>query len=349
MSDSKETAVPRANEAPSTSEVTPKPNTTLDQARKFLSDDNVRSASKEKKTEFLKSKGLTNEDIETLLNEESSNEESKAKGDDLQSDIVETKEAPQQVAAQTTSSPTSSSPASETPPIITYPEFLTHTPKPPPLLTPTRLLNTATVLSTAWTVAYGAARFVVGPMADTLSESRSEYYDHVNTKLSTLVEKLEGVVSEVPYKNGKPLKSEVDVDDDSSDDDPTEMFHRDIGTQTSPPASTTSTSESVGRPVDEQASRLAQLTASLKDLSNIYTSQAENSSSLQLTMREIREDVDKLAYPGLPEYSSLYGGSGFGIGRSVEPEDEMKKTKDAIRSVKGMFLSSRMFPAAAAR
>lgn len=185
-------------------------------------------------------------------------------------------------------------------------------------------------------------------MVETLSESRSDYYAHVSQNLSTLVGKLEGVVSEVPYKNGKPLKSEADVDDDSSYGDPTEMFHRDFGTQTSPLTSAVASPVPGEKTVEQQASHLAQLTSSLKELSDTYVSQAENSGNLHLSLREFRENVDKLAYPSGPEYSSLYGGSGFGMGRSSEPEDEIKKTKDAIRSVKGMFLSSRMFPAVTA-
>lgn len=354
MADSKE-ATQRPNEEAPTPDVTDQTSTTLDQARRFLDDENVRSSSREKKAEFLKSKGISDEDCEKLLSEATKvEEEQSAQKDEVPSAAVETPESFREITPKTeppteTLTAASSSPASEPPPIITYPEFLTHSPKPPPLLTPSRLLTTATVLSTAWTLAYGAARFIVSPMVETLSESRADYYEHVNSKLGVLVEKLEGVVSEVPYKNGKPLKSEVDIDDDSSYGDPTEMFHRDIGTQTSPPTSEASIPSANDKAVDEQALRLGRLTTSLKELSDMYTAQAENSGNLYDTMHGIREDVDKLAYPNMPEYSSMYGGSGFGVGRTADPDDEIKKTKDAIRSVKGMFLSSRMFPAAAAR
>ncbi|KAI1844205.1 hypothetical protein JX265_002978 [Neoarthrinium moseri] len=349
MAESEKPDVPAwQRQAGSETTTDPAPSTTLEQARRFLSDDNVRSSSAEKKTEFLKSKGISDEDIQKLLAEEAQQEtEPEPRESPVEQEIPDAKQTSHQHTQDPASTSASAQRPSDTPPIITYPEFLTHSPRPPPLLTPSRLLNVLTVSGTAWTLLYGAARFVVSPMVDSLTESRSDYYNHVNTKMSSLVEKLEGVVSEVPYKNGKPLKSEMDIDDNSSYGDPTEMFHRDFGTQTSPQTSPLPTSEADTKPIDEQAQRLAQLTSSLKELTDAYTNQAENSEDLRSILREFRDDVDKLAYPSVPDYT--YSGSGFGLGRSTEPDDEIRKTKDAIRSVKGMFLSSRMFPAAAAR
>jgi hypothetical protein len=43
---------------------------TLEQARRFLRDDIVQTETKERKREFLKSKGLAQDDIERLLEEE---------------------------------------------------------------------------------------------------------------------------------------------------------------------------------------------------------------------------------------------------------------------------------------
>ncbi|ORY64227.1 peroxisomal membrane anchor protein conserved region-domain-containing protein [Pseudomassariella vexata] len=325
---------------------------TLEQARRFLDDDAVRTSSLEKKAEFLKSKGFGDEEIQKLLGGEAEPQQAKTEVE-TKSEPPETSKDVTQPRPSTVSSQALSTTPSSTPPIITYPEFLTHSPRPPPLITPTRLLNIFTVSGTAWTFLYGAARFIVEPMVETLNESRTDYYSHVNSKLSELVEKLEGAASEVPYKNGKLLKSDenVDVDDNSSYDDPTELFHRDIGTQTSPPPLAFPRGTAAGSteaPIDVQARRLAQLTSSLQDLTDMYTKKAENSTDLHNTVREIRDDVDKLAYPPMPEYTSLYGGPGFGTGRSSEPNDEYQKTKDAIRSVKGLFLSARNFPAAAA-
>ncbi|KAK8087216.1 hypothetical protein PG994_002190 [Apiospora phragmitis] len=339
--------------------------TTIDQARRFLADGNVRGQSHAKKAEFLKTKGLHDEDIEKLLSEE--NEIYTTSTPPSGSQEQQPEAEPEKVTAgeptipQTTTSPTPAASApSDAPPIITYPEFLTHSPRPPPLITPSRLLDIVAVSGTAWTLLYGAARFVVSPMVETQTEARSDYYTHVNEKLSHMVEKLEGLVSEVPYKNGKPLRPQsseayTDAEDDksSSYDDPTEMFHRDIGTQTSPPpASVTPSpgaSDATESTVDAQARRLALLSSAVKELSDMYTKRAEDTSNLHSGVCELRDEVDKVhRYPPWSESASMYGLPR--MGRSAQQEDdEYKKTKDAIRSVKGVFLSSRMFPAAAAR
>ncbi|KAH8677530.1 peroxisomal membrane anchor protein conserved region-domain-containing protein [Xylariales sp. PMI_506] len=352
MADSDKTVAPawqQAAESPaseaSATESTSSRTTTIEQARRFLSDETVQNSTREKKEEFLKSKGLGDEDIRALLDEQSSQIESST------SDAKPTapEDSKQVVVAASPSQP-SAPPPSSAPPIITYPEFLTHSPRSPPLVTPTGVLNLLAAAATTLTALYGAANYIVSPMVDNLTEARSDYYDHVNIKLSGLVERLEGVVSEVPYKNGSLLKSEVNFEDDSSYDDPTELFHRDVGTQTSPQALSPPPLGFEEKPIDSQSRCLAELTASLKDLTDTYTRQSENTADLNSALRGIRDEVDKLGYQPLSDYSTLYGGSGFGISRSAtDSEDEIKKTKDAIRSVKGMFLSSRMFPAAATR
>ncbi|KAK8039417.1 hypothetical protein PG993_007828 [Apiospora rasikravindrae] len=336
--------------------------TTLDQARRFLADASVQGQSRDKKAEFLKTKGLQNEDIEKLLSEENETETpsaSPSKPPEQEPEAVAEKvTAGEPTIPQPTPPTSAASVTSEAPPIVTYPEFLTHSPRPPPLITPTRLLDIVAVSGTAWTLLYGAARLIVSPMVESQTEARSDYYTHVNEKVSHMVEKLEGLVSEVPYKNGKLLRQQseayTDADDDksSSYDDPTEMFHRDIGTQTStPPASVTPSpggSDSTESTVDAQARRLARLSSAVKELSDMYTKRAEDTSNLHSGVCELREEVDKVyRQPQWSESASIYGLPR--MGRTQQEDDEYKKTKDAIRSVKGVFLSSRMFPASTAR
>ncbi|KAI5923797.1 hypothetical protein F4810DRAFT_667483 [Camillea tinctor] len=369
----------------------------VEQARKFLSDDSVRNSSPEKKKEFLKSKGFNDGQIDKLLSEddeeraespESSSESSSKPPSEPRQDPepkAETKvEAKSETETQTAaeappraevalkeieiapremepsretfvpsqeivSQHTAPYPTTDAPPIITYPEFLTTSPRPPPLITPSSLTNILAVSGSIWAIMYGTARFVVSPMVEHLNDSRSDYYAHVNEKLGQLVEKLEGAVSEVPYKNKLLVKvrteEDIDRDDESTFSDPIELFHRDIGTQTSPPPSTIASlsSDANKKPVDAQADRLARLRLSLRELNLIYTRRAENTANLGASLREVREEVDKLTEPPEPDFKTVYG-----YPRSAEPNDEVKKTKDAIRSVKGMFLSSRSFPTAAA-
>lgn len=342
---------------------------TLQKARAFLADENVQGQSREKKVEFLKSKGISEDDIESLLAENNEKDapqslESAAatpgasngqEGEARQEapPVAEPPTAVPRANATATArevAPPRPAPSSDAPPIITYPEFLTHSPRPPPLLTPTRVLNTLTAVGSAWTLLYGAARFVVNPMVENLNQARSDYYTHVSERLAPVVEKLEGVVSEVPYKNGKALRhadADGDAASDISYDDPTELFHRDVGTQTSPQASSPANS-APGSPesaVDGHARRLARLNAAVREVSDMKIKRAEESVDLHALLREVRDDVDKLAYPPPPDYTSF----GLGLGRPSEADDEYKKTKDAIRSVKGLFLSARMFPTAAAK
>ncbi|KAI0843716.1 peroxisomal membrane anchor protein conserved region-domain-containing protein [Hypoxylon sp. FL0890] len=367
MSDSENPDVPPSQQTQSENEAAPEASppqndnainataTTLEQARIFLRDESVRDSSIEKKTEFLKSKGLDDVQIQKLLEEveqaaQASNPPSTT-NEPAREDGVSERDSKANRDTETIPPATSSS--SNTAPIITYPEFLTTSPKPPPLMTPSRLANILAVSGSIWTVLYGTARYVVSPMVETLNDSRADYYAHVNEKLEQLVEKLEDAVSEVPYKNGKLLKSKqedsVYGDDESTFSDPTELFHRDIGTQTSPLmlAEDARSSSPADKPIDAQARRLSALRASLREMNDMHIHHAENSAELNALLREVRDEVDKLGAPPLADFSSYHGGLSYG--RSSEPDDEVKKTKDAIRSVKGMFLSARSFPTTAAR
>ncbi|KAI1780640.1 peroxisomal membrane anchor protein conserved region-domain-containing protein [Hypoxylon cercidicola] len=371
--DSEKPLAPSAQQSESQSEAAPDTSTpqdadviekTLEKARKFLRDEKVKNSSVEKVTKFLESQGLENAQIQKLLEEYEQDvqnasslpatDASPTKRESSEPErAVEVKEK-KAAEAKPSTAPSSTS---NSPPIITYPEFLTTSPRPPPLITPTRLANILAVSGSIWTALYGVARCVVNPMVENLNESRTDYYSHVNERLGQLVEKLEGVVSEVPYKNGKPLKSKYEEsvceDDESTFSDPTELFHRDIGTQTSPVMlaedrpSSRNTSGQGDKPVDAQVRRLAALRASVRELNDMHIRRADGSAEMNARLREIRDEVDKLGAPAMVDFSSGY--SGLGYGRSSEPDDEVKKAKDAIRSVKGMFLSTRSFPTVTAR
>ncbi|TRX90458.1 hypothetical protein FHL15_008627 [Xylaria flabelliformis] len=378
MEDSKKPSIPawQQTDADANANATSEPeNITLDHARRFLDDESVKAAAPEEKRAFLKSKGLNDAQVTQLLDESLQDNQSAALSSaaaesatpddadhktDAHTDSSEASSVSADISLTAAeSTPDSSSPAAfsatDSPaPIITYPEFLTKPQRPPPLITPSRLANILAVSGGVWALLYGISGLVVRPMVDNLNDARSEYYEHVNERLSQLVEKLEGAVSEVPYKNGKPLKSQLQDramdDNESITSDPTELFHRDVGTQTSPAPSIIGTasdaSNSSEKPVDVQANRLSAISASLRELTLIHTQKAESNADLRSAIGEIRDQVDKLAYPPVQDFSTF---GGLGYGQSTEPDDEFKKTKDAIRSVKGVFLSSRSFPAVATR
>jgi hypothetical protein len=369
MADSEKSSTPAAQrtEAGAADSAAEPTKATLEQARQFLNHDTVKAAGPEEKRAFLRTKGFDDAQITQLLDEiyeegqvstgpqpTTSSSHIPEVGGEATTDTSETKEFSAASSSSTSTSTESSSPASQfaanTPPIVTYPEFLTKPQRPPPLITPSRLANIFAVSGTIWALLYGTAGLVVRPMVDNLNEARSDYYAHVKEKLGELVGKLEVSVSEVPYKDGKPPKSqhqsqETLEDNDSVTSDPTELFHRDVGTQTSPPPSVSgvTANNKPEKPVDAQARKLAAMSASLRELTLMHTQNAERMADCRSSVGELRDQIDKLAYPPIVQDFSTYGGLGYG--RSAEPDDEFKKTKDAIRSVKGIFLSTRSFPA----
>ncbi|KAI0412543.1 peroxisomal membrane anchor protein conserved region-domain-containing protein [Xylaria grammica] len=372
MDDSKKSSIPAWQQANADADAVSEPeNVTVEHARQFLDDETVKAAAPEEKRKFLKSKGLKDDQITELLDESreegqpptlAPTTEALATSEDVDKK-TETHQDTEEVSSRSGDSsslavsPTNDSYSSATypttdspPPIITYPEFLTKPQRPPPLITPSRLANILAVSGGVWALLYGISGLVVKPMADNLNEARSEYYHHVNGRLSQLVEKLEGIVSEVPYKNGKLLKSQNQgraIDDNESvTSDPTELFHRDVGTQTSPPPSIVGANpgNKSEKPVDVQTDKLSTISTSLRELTLMHTQRAESNADLRSAIGEIRDQMDKLAYPPIYDYSS-----GLVYGQNAGLDDEFKKAKDAIRSVKGLLLSSRNFPAVTTR
>jgi len=328
--------------------------TVIAQARKFLEEDEVRDASTDKKIAFLESKGLGNEEIQELLgiarNTEASStsevrsiEQSTTSTNILQTTAL----APSPSPAQTSPPPPQpaySPPqyqAPPQPPIITYPEFLTTPPHPTPLITKPRLLTTLYAFSGLTALLYGTHNYLVTPMIASLTEARLSFASTSKTNLDKLITQLEGLVSEVPASMRNKGIGEKD-DESESDEDPTEMFHRDIGIQTSPfisrPSSPVDTS-----PLTGHTARLQSLKSTLEGLVEDSTSEAGETSELESTMGILREYLDSLAFVQ-PSYS--YGVGGYGsAGRSGKDEDdEIGKVKKEIRGVKGVLLSARSFP-----
>lgn len=344
---------------------------TLDQARKFLQDESVRESSREKKVEFLKSKGLGEADINTLLDEADSgaataaSTTTNATTTGTQRAIqAEPRTEPAHDTARALSNPDIKT---DQPPIITYPEFLTKPAKPPPLITASGLLNSLGIVAGLSTFVYGATKYLVSPMVDSLTEARVDFHENANKNLAQLVEKLEHAVSEIPesyHTVGKragtriPAAQYTDAaedDDASSYDDPTELFHRDVGVQTSPPptpgglsfpntaaGTAASSKHSSAVTAQQHADKLGRLITSIRDLSTDLASQADGFGEAKSVLEDFGRDLHTLTYP--PESFGVGSGYLYGAARS-EPEDEIKKVKNNIRSVKGVLLSTRSFAA----
>lgn len=342
--------------------------TTLEQARTFLKDESVRESTREKKVEFLKSKGLGDADIDTLLEETDARAATTATQDATE---AEPRIEPTQDSVTSVSIPEF---RAEQPPIITYPEFLTKPAKPPPLITASGLLNSLGIVAGFSTFVYGATKYLVSPMVDTLTDARVEFHENANKNLSQLVEKLEHAVSEIPdayhaagrkaaLANTNAAAGYTDaVDDDASSyDDPTELFHRDIGVQTSPPStpglagdlsglsySTDSAAAAAAAhsslvTTQQHADKMGRLISSIRGLSADLASQADGFGEAKSVLDDFGRDLHALTYP--PESFGVGSSYLYGAAARNEPEDEIKKVKSNIRSVKGVLLSTRSFAA----
>ncbi|KAK4153898.1 peroxisomal membrane anchor protein conserved region-domain-containing protein [Chaetomidium leptoderma] len=308
----------------------------LEQARKFLQDVEVQNTTPERKAEFLKGKGLSESDIEELLKEvtHDGRQESQASN--------QTKEGRIEIPLTK---------KEDRPPIVTYPEFLTKPTRPPPLVTVNGFLDTLYAFGGLSTLVYGASKFVVEPMVNRLTDARISLHDTANQDLTKLVSKLETTVSEIPAskpKDAKTLPADGEKDDDavSSYDDPTELFHRDIGVQTSLPTSPSlsfSPSATTETATARQAHRLASLITSLQSLNESIGEQTESLGDVQTATDLLKQDADKLSAAA----SSTDFVGGFSLYSAVsknEPDDEIKRAKENIRRVKGVLLSTRSFP-----
>lgn len=344
----------------------------LEQAKRWLEDKSIRDAPSERKASFLKQKGLQGDDIQELLGTENRREHSEMKT------VHDSASSPSNTqAASPTSSDTSIkasnpvTPPRDVPPIITYPEFLLRPDKPPPLVTFQRLAYAAYGFAGLTALAYGANKYLVQPMLESLTSARHELADTAFQNLEKLNSKLESTVSHVPYTSSSAVlkrKAGEDHDEDeleSIDSDPTELFHRDIATQTSPLLSRhTSLGSSLSLnhmhrdadPTSAQSSRLYTIHTSLASLLSSATPSSISpnaTESLKSTVEDLQTYLDNLQFSNnsinTSNYDHIYPGfevqkTAMKKGKAGE-DDEAEKFKAEIRAVKGALLSSRMFPA----
>lgn len=251
------------------------------------------------------------------------------------------------------------------PPIITYPEFLVEAHKPSPLITPTRVLNTLYVAGGISTLLYAASKYIVTPMVDTLHESRHDFLSHSQSKVDELNSRLSKLVSKQP--GGTIMPSDVD-DDDSDLSDPTELYHRDMGTQTELPLEAKSTIRNVEEEkkkehVEYAANGLKIIESHISEMADASDQAGEAHKDRREKMNELRHYLDQLLYgtAGGPLWTedsikNAYGTSSAmgGIGamdssntnNNKKEDDAIEELKKEIRGVKGVLLSAKRFPPA---
>lgn len=234
--------------------------------------------------------------------------------------------------------------STERAPIVTYPEFLTKPQRPPPLVTTNGLLNTLYACIGLSTLVYGASKYVVAPMVDQLNHSRSEIQEATASQLDSLITQLEKTVSVIPPQASSAAAPHQIEEESDSEEDPAEMFHRDIGTQTSFPSVTPKTKDAADEaPVTAQhVTRLAKLAKSISGLRDDVQAQSTSFEGMKAQLDAFHDDLDAMAF-NQDVGSSAY--EMFGAPRKTEPNDEIRAVRDNIRRIKGVLLSTRTFPA----
>ncbi|EHK45570.1 peroxisomal membrane anchor domain-containing protein, variant 2 [Trichoderma atroviride IMI 206040] len=311
----------------------------LEVARRFLEDDAVKSAPREVKIDFLKSKGVGDEDIQFLLSEPE--EEPLATEDSAPTDVKKSF-APTPPPPAAPAPPTSILAGSDRPPVVTYPEFLTKPQNDPPLVTTNGLLNTLWAFGGLSTLLYGASKFAVEPMVEKQTSARIDLHETTSKKLDSILAQLESTVSVVPSYNKSGANATSSETEDV--DDPSEMFHRDIGTQTTSPLAASSKGKDEAQS-KLQADRLSKLAKSLTGLTNDYKKQSTDSENAKAFLDTFRDELDTMTYGNQTEIFGAYD-----INKKKkknDSEDEIRKVRDNIRRIKGVLLSARTFPTSA--
>ncbi|EDU48260.1 Pex14-N domain containing protein [Pyrenophora tritici-repentis] len=330
----------------------------LEQASRFLDDPAIRDAPREKKVAFLESKGVSAGDIETLLGEKE--EDDMRKQSVVEQSPTEERE-PEHVEEHVDEQAWPSSPPRavnvpeyqpqprEIPPIVTYPEFLASTEKPPPLITTNRLVNTAYITGGLMASIYGLSKFIIAPMTEKLAESRHDFASHTQAQLKELNERLGKAVSVDPATKVKAIK---DIPDDVSeaDSDPTELYHRDYGTQTTPNLSRRPSTSSPPDPhptVTAHENRLKIMKIHLQEMETTSKSSNTARDALRTKVSDLTSylsemDYQSQYYPNMGRYGSNFSWMSGNSGTSKN--DQIEVLKGDIRAVKGVFLSARNFP-----
>jgi hypothetical protein len=348
--------------------------------QKFLQDPAVRDASYEKKRAFLLSKNVSEETIDSVMGlqaptdtdasmataqQEAEKPSHATDGSAVaaQQEFDASKAIPRsqalidptefKVRAPSTTRALAPQPRRDVPPIITYPEFLVQPQKPPPLVTVSRLVNATYIAGALTASVYALSKYMIAPMADKLNRARHDLLEHTHDHTTTFNDKLSNLVSTMPPSIKASTTRQPDFADsdlESLSSDPTELFHRDVGTQTSPCLSRRS-SLSLDVPISKpdtvpvrQATRLEIIKSHLSEFLEDNENNGTSIQTLQKSISDTRSYLDTLYYTP-PAYS-------YGVDNSLNSSAASKdKQPDAavvlkaeIRGVKGVLLSAKRFP-----
>jgi hypothetical protein len=194
---------------------------------------------------------------------------------------------------------------------------------------------------------YGISNYIVAPMTQNLTESRHDLAQHTQEQLAEFNKRLGNVVSVDPATQAKKITDTAD-DVSEADSDPTELYHRDYGTQTTPDLSrrpsvlNAADAEPI---VTRHEDRLKTIKSYLQELETTRSSDSTSADSLRTNVSDLTTYLGEMSYQN--QYYSMsglygpnYGTSGVKDGKT----DQIEVLKSDIRAVKGVFLSARNFP-----
>lgn len=351
----------------------------VDQAAKWLEDETIKAAPIEEKVTFLRKKGLASEDITKLLEASSSLPESPS-GED--SPPLPAAGAPVNSASNTTTTArpdsipefSSSTTRPTPPPIVTYPEALlrSNAPPKPPLVT---LGGVASALYGAFAIGSGAymtSKNIVRPMIDGLISARLDLGETAIRNLETMNEKLEGMVSQVPYallankakrkqKNQEGnLQQSLDVDVGGSyrgspslhDVANTAVYDSLDSEHRHNPTEAISAAE-------KHTTNVQQLSSRLSEFLDCEKEETKNVDDARDRLTDVQVFLDRMAY-SVPFMLNSFGypisdhllpfGLGIGAGTATDgpnaskDADGVSALRAEIRSVKGGLLNPKNFP-----
>jgi hypothetical protein len=196
---------------------------------------------------------------------------------------------------------------------------------------------------------YGFSKYIVAPMTSNLTEARHDFAQHTQEQLTEFNKRLEGSVSVDPATKAKIKPNDVADDVSEADSDPTELYHRDYGTQTTPELSRRPSVAAADDPepvVTGHENRLKIIKSHLKELEATRSNDTSSADSLKTKVSDLTSYLSEMSYQN-QYYSNMNGfyGSNYGLpGAKETKNDQIEVLKNDIRAVKGVFLSARNFP-----
>lgn len=338
----------------------------------FLASKELAAAPLSEKKEFLKTKGLSEDEIDSLLTKASKaarkaakeSKESASSSSTSSSSLVQTSSEddsresfPQDL--KEIKPVTMAQPLAPQPLIVTYPEFLAPPPAPPAPVSGVSLVKAMYVAGGIGATIYGANKYLFQPMYDSLTQARSELAQtalnnltEFNSKLSLLVPpSRRPAIPHMAYHDngydsdneaGKEVYHDSDSDDDGSETSShpssvrTHLFHVDASTQTTDPT------DPLSENPDSPETKLATLTTHMATLVEHNSDGAD--SELQFELESLTTYLDSLRYDSNSMFGLPFGTFTGSLGDKAK-DDPLAKLKAEIRSVKGVLLNSKNFPA----